>query len=121
MEERMELNHRSMEVRKCAGVLKSVWKNRNVSMETKRSMYERIVVPTALYGSEAWVLENKVKNRMDVAEMSCLRSMCGVTRRDRVSNEEIRRRCGLQRSLSERGKAAVLRWFGHVEEWRGRG
>ena len=64
-----ELNHRSMEVRKCAGVLKSVWKNRNVSMETKRGMYEGIVEPTALYGSEAWVLENKVKNRMDVAEM----------------------------------------------------
>ena len=84
----------------------------NVSMETKRD--EGIVVPTALYGSEAWVLENKVKNRMDVAEMLCLRSMCGVTRRDRVKNEEIRRRCGLQRSLSERGEAAVLRWFGHV-------
>ena len=67
-----EVNHRSMDVRKCTGVLKSVWKNRNVSMETKRG----IVVPTALYGSEAWVLENKVKNRMDVAEMSCLRSMC---------------------------------------------
>ena len=40
-------------------------------METKRGMYEGIVVPPALYGSEAWVLENKVKNRMDVAEMSC--------------------------------------------------
>ena len=50
-----ELNHRSMEVKKCAGVLKSVWKNRNVSlsMETKRGMYEGIVVPTALYASEA--------------------------------------------------------------------
>ena len=49
-----ELNHKSMEVRKCAGVLKSVWKNRNVSMGTKRGMYEGIVVPTALYGSEAY-------------------------------------------------------------------
>ena len=72
-------------------------------METKRGIYEGIVVPTALYGSEAWVLEKKVKKRTDVAEMSCLRSMCGVTRRDRVRNEEIRKRCGLQRSLSERG------------------
>ena len=54
-------------------------------------MYEGIVVPTALYGSEAWVLENKLKKRMDVAELSCLRSMCGMTRRDRVTNEEIRR------------------------------
>ena len=50
-------------------------------METKRGMHEGIVVPTALYGSEAWVLENKVKNRMDVAEMPYLRSMCGVTRK----------------------------------------
>ena len=41
--------------------------------------------------------------------------MCGVTRRDRVRNEEIRKRCGLQKSLSEKGKAAVVRWFGHIE------
>ena len=40
--------------------------------------------------------------------MSCLRSMCGVTRRDRVRNKEIRKRCELQRSLSGRGEAAVL-------------
>ena len=66
-----ELNYRSLEVRKCAGVLNSVWKNRSVSMKTKK-----IVVPTALYSNEAWVLlENKVKNIMDVAEMSSLRSM----------------------------------------------
>ena len=114
-----ELNHRIMEVRKCAGVLKSVWKNRNVSIETKRGMYEGIVVPTALYGSEAWAFENKVKNRVDVAEMSCLGSVCGVTKKDRVRNEEIRRRCRLQRSLSERGEAAVLRWLEHVKTMKG--
>ena len=66
-------------------------------------MKEQTAVPTVLYGSEAWVLKNKIKNRMDVAEISCLRSMCGVTRRDRVRNEKIRRKCGLQKSLSERG------------------
>ena len=74
-----ELNHRSMKISKCADILKSVWKYRNLSMEnwrSKRDMYEGIVVPTAMYGSEAWVLENKIKNRMDVAEMSCLRSIC---------------------------------------------
>ena len=34
-----ELNHRSMEVRKCAGVLKSVWKNRNILIKTKKGIY----------------------------------------------------------------------------------
>ena len=36
-----------------------------------------------------------------------------------MRNEEIRRMCGLKRSLSERGEAAVLRWFGHVERMEG--
>ena len=71
-------------------------------MATKMRMYEKIAgtVPIALYGSEgrgpkACVSKNKVKNRVDVAEMSCLRSMCRVKRRDRVRNEEIRKRCEL--------------------------
>ena len=59
-------------------------------MTTKKGMYEGIDVLIALYGSEAWVLENKVKNRVDVAEMSCMGSMYGVTRSDRERNEEIR-------------------------------
>ena len=33
--------------------------------------------------------------------------------------EEIRRRCGLQRNLSERGEAAVLRWFKHTKRIEG--
>ena len=36
-----------------------------------------------------------------------------------MGNEEIRRRCGFQRSLSEREEAAVLRWFGHIERMEG--
>ena len=50
-----------------------------------------------------------------MTEMSCLRSTGGVTRIDRVRNKEIGR-CALQRSLNERGEAAVLQWFGHNME-----
>ena len=49
-------------------------------------------------------MENKIKNRVDVAEMLCLRNKCSVTRGDRGRNEKIRRRCRLQGSLSEKGK-----------------
>ena len=31
-----------------------------------------MILPAALFSSESWILENKVKNRMDAAEMSCL-------------------------------------------------
>ena len=41
--------------------------------------------------------------------------------RDRDNNKEIMKRCGLQRSLSERGEAAVRRWFRHIERTKGEG
>ena len=34
---------------------------------------------------------------------------------DRVRNEEVRRRAGIERELSSRAVQGVLRWFGHVE------
>ena len=34
---------------------------------------------------------------------------------DRVKNEEVRRRTGIERELASRADQRVLRWFGHVE------
>ena len=34
---------------------------------------------------------------------------------DRVRNEEVRRRGGIERVLASRADQRVLRWFGHVE------
>ena len=34
---------------------------------------------------------------------------------DRVRNEEVRRRAGIERELARRADQKILRWFGHVE------
>ena len=34
---------------------------------------------------------------------------------DRVRNEEVRRRAGIERELASRADQRVLRWFGHGE------
>ena len=52
---------------------------------------------------------------MNVLEMKCLRSLAGVSRMDRVMNEEMRRRAGIGRELASRVDQRVWRWFGHVE------
>ena len=52
---------------------------------------------------------------MNVLEMKCLRSLVGVSQMDRVGNEEVRRRAGIERELASRADQRVLRWFGHVE------
>ncbi len=42
------------------------------------------------------------KNRLNVFEVWCLRSMVGVTKMDKVRNKEVRREVGIVRKLSER-------------------
>ena len=39
-----------------------------------------------------------------------------VSRMDRVRNEEMRRRAGIEMELASRADQRVLRWFGHVEK-----
>ena len=51
---------------------------------------------------------------MNVLETKCLRSLVGVSLMDRVRNEELRRRAGIERELASRADQRVLRWFGHV-------
>ena len=38
-----------------------------------------------------------------------------LARMDRVRNEEVRMRAGIERQLASRADQRVLRWFGHVE------
>ena len=110
-----EVQCRVVEANKAMGGMKKIFKNREVGMGTKRGLYESIIVPTALYGAETWGLRADDKRRLDVLEMKCLRSMCGVTIWDRITNEEIRRRTGVDSKLSYRAEQRTLRWFGHME------
>ena len=55
------------------------------------------------------------RKKMNVLEMKCLRSLVGVSRMDRVRNEEVCRSAGIERELSNIADQKVLRWFGHVE------
>ena len=47
-------------------------------------LYEGAIVPTALYGAEAWGMRSAERRKVNVLEMKCLRSLVGVWRMDRV-------------------------------------
>ena len=74
-------------------------------------------MPTVMYGSESWGMKVTERQKLNVFEMKCLRSMAlaGVSRLDRVRNEVMRARTGVRRELAARVDMNVLRWFGHVE------
>ena len=97
------------------GVLKIVLSNRGLWIRAKKCLYKGVIVPTALYGAEAWGKRNAERRKANVLEMKCLRSLVGVSQMDRVRNEEVCRRAGIERELASRADQRLLRWFGHVE------
>ena len=67
--------------------------NRGLGINAK-CLYEGVIVPTALYGAEVWGMRSAERKKVNVLDMKCLRSLLGVSRMDRVRNEEVRRRAG---------------------------
>ena len=68
-----------------------------------------------MYGAETWGMRSAERRNVNVLEMKCLRCLVGVSRMDRVRNEEVHRRAGIEWELASRADQRVLRWFGHVE------
>ena len=60
-------------------------------------------------------MRSAVKRKVNVLEMKCLKSLVGVSRMDRVRNEEVRRRAGIEMEFASGADQRVLRWFGYVE------
>ena len=64
-----------------------------------------------------WGMRSAERRKVNVLDLKCLRSLVGVSRMDRVANEEVRRQARIERELASRVDQRVLRWFVHVQ-WR---
>ena len=52
--------HRALEGRNVWGTMAKLWKEKcNVFREVKRELYEKVVIPTTVYGPETWSLSAK--------------------------------------------------------------
>ena len=52
--------------------------------------------------AEAWGMRSAEGRNVNVLEMKCLRSLVRVSRMDRVRNEKVRRRAGIEKELASR-------------------
>ena len=89
-------------------------KDRHIPRKVKSVVYTTILRPILIYGHESWTLTSRTKSKVQAAEMKVLRLIKGVTRLDRIRNENIRNELGVEEILKvvERGQ---LRWYGHVK------
>ena len=99
-------------------LLYPLFKEKHIPIEIKRLLYTTILMPTLMYGAETWTLTTKDLSRLVAAEMKPIRVILGKTIRDRIRNEEFRRRLKVM-SLETRIEQAKLRWLGHVQRMEG--
>ena len=96
---------------------KSIFSNAKVSSKVKASVYESLILPIVLYGSESWCLTEKLYQLLRLFHRSCVRSMCRVNlhhvRKFHISNEKLLERLGLL-SIDCYVIKRQLAWAGHV-------
>ena len=107
--------HRMIEGYREWGALTSMLSNIGLGIKAKKCLYEGVIVPKALDGAEAFGMRSVERRKVNVLEMKCLRSLVGVSRMDRVRNEEVRRISEMEREFASRAGQRVLRWFRPVE------
>ena len=95
------------------GTIKRTLKNK-CRPETQLKFYKVMAVPVGLYASETWTLRKVDEQRIQTAEMRFLRSVRGVTRRDRLRNEDIRADLGVH-SLKSTIAHKRDNWLHHVD------
>src|SRR5215475_14176243 len=64
---------------------------RKVRTETILKLYNTLVLPTFLYGSENWTLPASQRRRIEAAEIKLLRPLAGYALYDHKTNDSIRR------------------------------
>ena len=91
---------------------RSVWCNRHLSLETKLRVYNSLVLPVLLYGSETWTCTKELR-RLDAFGTRSLRRILGIRWFDFVTNQWILETTR-QRFVSALVAERQVRYFGHV-------
>ena len=108
-----EINSRITKYSRNLGVLYPLLRDKNIPRKVKIHIFNAILKPILLYGCETWVLTEKLKSKIQAAEMRVLRLIYGVTKMDKVRNITIREALGVEPIILQIERSQ-LRWFGHI-------
>ena len=103
-EVRRRIQARWMSWKKMSGVLC----DRKLSAKVKGKMYKSVVKPTMLYGMETVAVMERQVGKMEVAELKMVRWALGVTKKDKIRNEYVRRTAKIAK-LGDKLRNAWLR------------
>ena len=90
-----------------------VWSQRGIKLATKCKLYRVFVLPCLLYSTETYTLYRRHLKKLTSIQLRHLRSIMGLTWRDRVCNGEVLQKASME-SVEAMLVKSQLRWAGHV-------
>ena len=82
---------------------------------TKATLFvlRSVFVPILTYGHECWIITERVRSRVQAAEMGFLRKARGLSLLDKVKSIDIRQSLNIEPLLLRIERSQLL-WYGHV-------
>ena len=115
----VDVSRRLAQASKAFGTLhKAVFGNKDLTLETKRDIYQACVLSVLLYGSECWTPLRRDLRRLNAFHHRCVRTVLGISRSQQgtqhITSRELRQRCGDPQTVAEKVAKHRLGWLGHV-------
>ncbi len=94
------------------GKLRNIFSS-NLPQCLKTKVYNQCVLPAMTYGTETWSLTVGLIKKLKVAQRAMERAMLGVSLRDRIKNEDVRKRTKVS-DIAQRISKLKWQWAGHI-------
>lgn len=110
-----EIEKRIVQAKKVIGCLNGILWSKEITKKRKYNIYETMIKSTLLYGAETWRVSEKQKKKLETVEMEAMRRSLCISRRDRIRNEVVKQRMGVEGSIIQDVNVKQLTWYGHVQ------
>ena len=100
--------------RKVMTNLDSIFKSRDITLQTKVCLIKAMVFPIVMYGCESWTIKKAEHQRIDAFELWCWRRLLRVPWTARRSNQSILKEISPGCSLEGLMLKLKLQYFGHL-------
>ena len=94
--------------------LDSIFKTRDITLQTKVRLVKAMVFPVVMYGCESWTVKKAVHQRIDAFERWCWRRLLRVPWTARRSSQSILKEISPGISLEGMMLKLKLQYFGHL-------
>ena len=115
---RREVLSRAAQTMAALARLKIIWKDKNIRIKHKIRLIRAMVMTIFLSACETWTLTAELQRGIQSLEFRCFRKILGISYKDRVTNEHVRKtivkHIGPYEDLLATLKRRKLKWYGHV-------